>query len=156
MDGLVLATKEQIRQIHAAMPADIRSDADAKANLIVQFTEDNDKPSTKDLAYHQAEELIYFLNKGERKPYAHYAAFQVTNKQHMRILSQARQLGWEVYNEKYGRNVADLERLGRWIATKTSYKTPMKRLTSKQLSKVIAQLEKIVKYEYAKQANDKD
>ena len=134
------AIKTQIQRIHALLakkhPAILKS-SDLKADFIQGFTED-ERTSTKDLTYSEADEVIYFLAKGEVKTYAHYAAFEMTDKQHMKVLSLAKQCGWVVYSEKYGRNLADLDRLGRWIATKSKYKKPLKRLKSGEVSKLIA------------------
>jgi len=137
-------TKEQIKRIYAMLPARIKGDKEEKEALIVQFTEDEEKRSTKDLTWLQAEELIISLG-GTNKKYLPYAKFDHKNSQHRKMLSLAITLGWAEYNEKYNKMVADLERLGGWIATMSIYKKPLLKHTKKELTQLIAQFEKVVK-----------
>lgn len=55
-------TTKQIRQIHTLLPAHIKGNPEAKEDLIYQFTQDENKLSTKDLTYQQANDLIISLN----------------------------------------------------------------------------------------------
>ncbi len=142
-------TKGQISRIHGLLPKEALHDKQLKQSIIVQFTEDGTKVSTKDLDYVQAESLIYWLINGEHRKYVAYARFEKNNKQHTKMLSIARQLGWVVPHAKY-RIVANLELLGEWVATKSKYKQPMKELSQKQMAGMISQFEKLLKNAYTK------
>lgn len=140
-----MITTEQIRHIHTILPAQIKGDPEAKADLISQFTGQADKTSTRDLSATQAEELIYFLKTGKRPSRAHYAAFDASNKQHMYILSICHQLGWVSYNAAQGRMLPDLEALGSWLHKYGYLHKTLKEYTTAELPALITQVERMMK-----------
>ena len=74
-----------------------------------------------------------------------YAFFDKKNKQHLYVLSLAKQIGWECEHQKTGKMVADLELLGRFISTKTKSKKPLKQQTPIELQSTIYSLEQTLK-----------
>lgn len=138
-------TAQQIRTIHAVLPTIYRQDKELKQNLIAQFTEDDNKTSTKDLSQQQAEELIYFLKTGKAKTYDYYASFDFSNRQHRYLLSLCHQIGWEVFSERAGKLVVDTEALGRWLHKYGYLHKTLKEYSENQLPKLITQFENMVK-----------
>ena len=79
-----------------------------------------------------------------------WGAFDAKNQQHKYILSLCQQLGWTRPHTKYG-SVADLGRLGRWLASeKSPVRKPLTRMEPKDLSKIISALESMIQKEYKK------
>jgi len=140
-----MITVEQIRTIHTILPPQIKADSEAKADLISQFTGQEDKTSTRDLTYTQAEELITFLKTGKRPTRAHYAAFDQGNRQHKYILSICYQLGWVSYSDTLRRMLPDLEALGAWLHKYGYLHKALKQYTAAELPRLITQLEGVVK-----------
>lgn len=138
-------TTEQIKKIHAILPAKIKASTEAKAELVSKFTEDETKTSTKDLSKWQAEELIHFLKTGKVKDYAYYANFDVKNKQHKYILSLCHQINWVVFSVNYQRLVPDLKRLGAWLHKYGYLHKPLMEYCAHDLPKLVTQFERLVK-----------
>jgi hypothetical protein len=148
----------QIKAIHALLPAAIKSDPEAKAELIAQFTGNQAKVSTKDLSFHQANELIKSLKgkpvfigtaiKGNGTSFFH---FDFGNKQHRTILSLAHQYGWEKTGEF--KHMIDMTRLGEWLMTKAPVKKALGKQTPMELSKTITALENMVAWKLKKNAD---
>ena len=151
----------QIKAIHALLPGTIKSDPAAKAELIYQFTGDATKTSTKDLSFHQANELIKSLKgkpvykgtapKGKETSFFH---FDIKNKQHRTILSLAHQYGWE--KMQAGKHIADMTRVAEWLMSKRSpVQKSLGTQTPKELSKTITALENMVAKKFKKDAETK-
>lgn len=136
-------TKHQIKYIHQILPDHIKADKEEKAAFIAQFTGSVEKASTKDLSYYQANDLISAL-KGEKVIYNRYAFFDKKNKQHLYILSLCQQIGWVLYSEKQKRPIADLNKLGKWLADRGYLHKPLKEYNAKELPKLVYQLEQIL------------
>ena len=130
----------QIKHIHTILPQMYKQDRELKQLLVVQFTEDDSKTSTKDLTSLQADELIYFLKTGNAITYTKYAFFDKDSQQHNYILSLCHQLGW-VQKDNPAR--ACLETLGKWIKHYGYMHKPLKEYTAKELPKLVTQLERI-------------
>ena len=131
-------TPEQIKMIHTLLRDEIKQDKDLKASLIVQFTEDENKTSTKDLTFVQANDLIYFLQTGKVPTNEAWATFDAKVRQHRYILSLCHQLDWvQKENPKY----VDLNHLGAWLKKYGYLHKPLKAYKYLQLPKLIRQLE---------------
>lgn len=98
--------------------------------------------STKELSEEALDELIQWLN-GNGKDYR-FALFDNRNQQHRYLLSLCQQFGWVVYDERRGRMLADLNRLGSWIRNRGHVKKPLKDQTTKEVSKTIYQFEQML------------
>lgn len=137
-------TTEQIKRIHMLLPSYLKKHYDEKAKVVSQFTEDEDKTSTKDLTYAQANEMIHWLQFGNKMATDHFAAFDKKNKQHMYILSICHQIGWVQYSPTKRTNFVHLPSLGSWLHKYGYLHKPLKDYTNKELPKLISQLEAIV------------
>ncbi len=137
-----MITDQQIRIVHTLLPPQIKVDKEAKAELIAQFTEDNNKTSTKDLTWLQANQLIMSLGGTPITANRAYMCFDAKNSKHRAILSLCHQYGWEVYQK--GRYIADMHRLAEWLQHKSPVQKPLVEMTSKELSKVIVAMENMV------------
>jgi len=149
---------QQIQIIHTLLPLEIKSDPEAKAALISQFTGNIHKISTKDLTFYQANELIKSLNgkplyntSPAPAPHSSFFHFDGQNKQHRTILSLAHQYGWGKEHES--KHVVDMTRLGEWLMTKAPVKKAMGKQTSMELSKTITALENMVAWKLKKNAD---
>lgn len=138
-------TTDQIKKIHAILPAIYKENKELKESLVYQFTETEGKTSTKDLSIYQAEELIHFLQTGKVKDYSYFAKFDLSNKQHMYIFSLCHQIGWESFSEKYNKLVVDMAALGSWLFKYGYLHKPMIEYTSAQLPKLVTQFENLVR-----------
>jgi hypothetical protein len=143
------ATKQQIRIIHAIIPQVYIKDKEQKQELVYQFTHDYGRTSTKDLTFNEANLLIQRFG-GKPVSYDHWGIFDAKNNQHRKILSLLQEIGWTVYNEVRGQNVADIYRLSEWLkSSKSPINKPLKKLTSTELqNKIIPALEGIAKSTY--------
>lgn len=139
-------TTKQIKQIHTLLPAHIKGNPEAKEDLIYQFTQNENKLSTKDLTYQQANDLIVSLNgKIASTPISQYGRFDRNNKQHLYLLSLCRQMGWVVFNKKQNKLFADIDRLGEWLKTTGYLKKPLMSYDSSELPKLVKQFEQVLK-----------
>lgn len=135
-------TTTQIQKIHALLPARLKADAVAKANLVVSFTKDATKTSTKQLTFVQANQLI--ISFGGTPENSNWAFFDAENDQHRHILSLCMQVGWSVWIASKGGYFADLSKLSNFLKGDTSpVKKPLKSMNTQELSKVIYALTKI-------------
>lgn len=136
-----------------------------KAQLSKQYSNGRTN-STSELSYDECQALITFLDrilKGENYPSLpvqrgnsspsrpmseaeKYALFDKNNTQHMYLLSMCRQIGWTRYNAKLGKQVADLNALGAWLAKYGYFKKPLKKYNAKELPTLITQFEGVVKH----------
>lgn len=102
--------------------------------------------STKELTDRQAFHLIQFLKEGKTIDNAFFARFDAKNAQHRTLLARCHELGW-VQSE--APNIVDLNRLGAFLISK---KSPVKKalldMSSKEVSRVIFILEKMIKQKY--------
>ncbi len=102
--------------------------------------------STKDLTEKQAFQLIRYLKEGKAIDNAFFARFDAQNPQHKALLARCHELGW-VQSENP--NFVDLNRLGAFLISK---KSPVKKalldMSSKEVSRIIYVLEKIIKEKY--------
>lgn len=80
---------------------------------------------------------------------SHWGRFDISKRQHRYILSLCQQLGWVVYHERLGRNVADLARLGRWLQHYSKAKKPLMDQSSRELQSTISQLESMLTKHFA-------
>ncbi len=139
-------TSGQIKRIHGLL---------AKAKLMNYkkgiLAREYRVTSTKDLSRDQAQDMIDWLDskiKYENLKPHQWAMFDYKNRQHMKLLSLAIEYGWFVYSEKYGRNVADIERLGGWIMHRAKVRKPLLKQTENELHTTIYQLEQVVRKHY--------
>ncbi|MCB9245955.1 MAG: hypothetical protein H6606_05945 [Flavobacteriales bacterium] len=137
-------TTEQIKVIHGRMPDHVKHDRELKQMMVSQFTGNPEMSSTRDLTYSQANELIKHLG-GRPIDMRTWAIFDPGNQQHKYILSLCYQLGWIEYNEKSGRNVPDLNRLGAWLKKYGYLHKRLKAYTAVELPKLVTQFEMLLK-----------
>lgn len=138
------ATPQQLKILHAILPPNLRADADLKKEFIASFSEEGHE-SSKDLTTYEADEVIYFLKNGKNLKFGTYAIFDGNNHQHRYILSLAQQLGWQTFNKKLNKNVADLESLGSWLRKYGYLHKPLKQYNPSELPKLVTQLENVLK-----------
>ena len=142
------ATKKQKQLIHLNTP-----NGDIKEEFVQWATQDNDKISTNDLSFEQANLILGKIGIRPLRPAKedtplYWGFFDKKNTQHMQILSLVHQLQWTNAHPKYGR-VADLERLGQWLQSNRSpVKKPLKKMTPAECSKIITALNGIIKSVY--------
>lgn len=102
--------------------------------------------SFKELTEDEAFKVLDWL----RYNYSKEAYFDCNNTQHLSLLAKCHELGWvHTDNPK----IPDLQRLGRWLLSKKCpVQKPLKEMTTKEVSKVIGALEKIIekRYQYEK------
>ena len=100
--------------------------------------------SFKELTEDEAFKVLDWL----RYNYSKEAYFDCNNTQHLSLLAKCHELGWvHADNPK----IPDLQRLGRWlISKKCPVQKPLKEMTTKEVSKVIGALEKIIEKRYEK------
>lgn len=133
------ATKEQKKLIHINAPT-----RDTKEEFVQWATNSNEKISTNDLSFDQANRI---LEKLGIKPFKadSWSAFDKKNPKHTLVLSLLRQAGWTTPHPKYG-EVADLNRLDLFLKSdKSPVKMPLKKMTDIEVEKVIKALKGIVK-----------
>lgn len=123
------ATKHQKQIIHIVVPKPI------KEEMVQWATDDNDKISTSDLTFDQANEILKKFGKEPHK-LAFWATFDKNNAQHRYILSLCVQYGWWEKKLKYGR-VANLDKLNEWLHDKSPVKKALKNMAPDELTTVI-------------------
>jgi len=115
---------------------------DVKCELVQWVKDDNNQTSLNSLTFDEANKILVHQgdkpHKGEKWGY-----FDPYNIKHKAILSCLHQAQW-VTNYK-GREVADLDRLSKWLQTRAPVKKPLKQQTPTELSKTIKALEGVVK-----------
>jgi hypothetical protein len=129
------------------LPAHVRLDKEAKADLVIQYTGSSLAHSTKDLSFEQANQMIADLDGKPltTKSAMHYAQFDRYNRQHHVMLSVCYQLGWVTYNAKNNRNVPDLLKLSDWMQKYGFLKKPLMKYNVDELPKLITQFKKLLK-----------
>lgn len=130
---------DQIKRIHGLLPAHAKKDPEAKEEIIVEFTEDVNKTSVKDLTFSQANFLIMQLGGTPVQINRRYLQFDKSSPKHMNILSLCHQYGWTV--KKGERFIADMSKLGAWLQTKKApVKKPIIDMKPEELNKTITAL----------------
>ena len=145
---MIPASKKQ-KQVIAILT---KGDKDLKRSLVQNVTNDESKISTNDLTHTEANEIIYHLG-GKPLVYDQWALFDKHNKQHRTILSLCMQYGWSKPSTNgKSSEVADLYQLSEWLkyGDKCPVHKPLKKMDTKELSKVILALEAMVKWKYNK------
>lgn len=137
-------TIPQIQKLHALLPSVIKNDPNQKQLLVSKYTGNPSLKSTKDLSFDQANEIITQYG-GKPFVYDNWAWFDSKNQQHRYILSLLNQLGWCNYETKLKRHTADLYRFSEWLkSNKSPVQMPLKKMTSKETSKIISALESML------------
>lgn len=98
--------------------------------------------SIKELKEAEAFEIMEYL----KYDFSRYALFDNDNPQHRSLLAKCHELGWvQAQNPK----IVNLQQLGKWLLSKRCpvQKTLLK-MTTKEVSKVIGALEKIMEKKY--------
>lgn len=110
--------------------------------------------STKDLSDFELDGLIAWLEGetkwGSLKDYQ-WALFDKNNQQHKYLLHLCQEFGWTVFDERRGRTVADLNRLGKWMRNRSKVRKPLKQQNTKDLHVTIYQFEQMVKKHFTKE-----
>ncbi len=106
--------------------------------------------SSKQCTYIELLKAYYKLRFGNCT-WAHYALFNKENKQHMRLISECMAAGWTKWHNN--KQVADLERLGRWIGDGyCPVNKPLMNMTSLDLCrKVIPAMQEVGRHQRKKQ-----
>jgi hypothetical protein len=121
-----------------------------KEDIVFSFTAGR----TSHLSAMDDEELLSLLEKlgghVTNTDNLNWGRFDYKNKQHMYLLSMCQQLGWVIHNQKLGRNVADLTRLGRWIKNFGSVKKPLIDQDPRELQQTVYQMEQMVTKHFKK------
>ena len=136
------ATKEQKQLIHINAPS-----RDIKEEFVQWATNDNNKISTNDLTFDQANRI---LEKLGIKPFKseNWAVFDKSNPKHRLIMSLMYQAGWTKAHPRHG-EVADMDRLDVFLKSdKSPVKKPLKKMSDEETEKVIKALKGIVKYRW--------
>ena len=100
--------------------------------------------SSKELTEDEAFKVLDWLKYN----YSKEAYFDSHNTQHLSLLAKCHELGW-VWEDNP--KIPDLGRLGKWLLSKKCpVQKPLKEMTTKEVSKVIGALEKIIEKRYEK------
>ena len=100
--------------------------------------------SSKELTEDEAFEVLDWLKYN----YSKEAQFDSHNTQHLSLLAKCHELGWV---QEDNPRIPDLQRLSRWLLSKKCpVQKPLKEMTTKEVSKVIGALEKIIEKRYEK------
>ena len=100
--------------------------------------------SSKELTEDEAFEVLDWLKYN----YSKEAQFDSHNTQHLSLLAKCHELGWVREDNP---KIPDLGRLGRFLLSKRCpVQKPLKEMTTKEVSKVIGALEKIIEKRYEK------
>lgn len=139
-------TYPQIQRIHGLLPADIKKDADAKASLVFQFTQDTERCSVGAMTFVEANQLIIRLGGTHFKTANNDAVwykFDFKDAQHRKVLSLCHEYGWTTQYK--GRTVADMKALATWLKSERSpIKKPIMKMEVIELRKIIKALENMV------------
>ena len=100
--------------------------------------------SSKELTEDEAFEILDWLKYN----YAKEAQFDSHNTQHLSLLAKCHELGWVQPNNP---RIPNLQQLGKWLLSKRCpVQKPLMEMTTKEVSKVIGALEKIIEKRYEK------
>lgn len=100
--------------------------------------------TSKELKEIEAFEVLDYLKYN----YSKEAYFDSHNMQHLSLLAKCHELGWV---QEDNPRIPDLQRLGKFLLSKRCpVQKPLMEMTTKEVSKVIASLEKIIEKRYEK------
>lgn len=137
------ATKEQKRLIAINTPT-----KEIKEEWVQWATCDVNKTSTNDLTFEQANLILKQLGL---KPHVSidWAAFDMKNSKHRRIISMMYQAGWTIINQE-GKEIPDLSRLNDWLhSAKCPINKPLKQMDdNEEMPRLIQAFSGIVKARY--------
>lgn len=137
------ATARQKQIIHLETPT-----RDIKEEWVQWATNDNDKISTNDLTFEQANLILEQLGKAKHSKNnkdspEYWAYFDKDNHSHKYILSLMYQLDWTI--KKNGKVVPDMKRLGEWLqSNKCPRSLPLKKQSGCDLRTNIYALEQML------------
>jgi len=141
------ATKEQKQAVYRLSGYQ----KDTKEEWVQWATGDNEKISTNDLSFEQANKIITeaggtpYSKKGKAE---NWAFFDKDNGQHKYILSLCRQLNWTTPHERFGK-VVDLNRLSEWLkSSRSPVKKKLQKMDTVETSRIVAALEKMITKNY--------
>ncbi len=98
--------------------------------------------SSKDLTEEEAFEVLDWLKYN----YSKEAYFDSHNMQHLSLLAKCHELGWVREDNP---RIPDLQRLGKFMLSKRCpVQKPLMEMTTKEVSKVISALERIIEKRY--------
>ena len=139
-----MITKEQIKILQTLLGKQYR-DREERLAFVSAFVGE-EVASIKNLTPQQAFGLIRYLKDGQVAPASYYARFDAQNPQHRTLLARCHELGWvQEDNLKY----VDLNRLGSFlISSRSPVKKALADMTSKEVSKIIFILEKMIQQRY--------
>lgn len=129
-----MSTPYQKRQIWKLC----KHDETKKSEMVQEITNDKETTAVSALTFDQANLLIQQLG-GKAQGYIVFGYFDFDNQKHRYIVSLCHQLGWTTI--KGSRSIADLERLGHFVAKRTKAKKPLQKQEPKELSDTITSLE---------------
>nr|DAX58643.1 MAG TPA: Protein of unknown function (DUF1018) [Caudoviricetes sp.] len=100
--------------------------------------------TSKELKEIEAFEILDYLDYN----YSFAAHFESHNTQHLSLLAKCHELGWVQPNNP---RIPNLQQLGKWLLSKRCpVQKPLMEMTTKELSKVIGALEKMIEKRYEK------
>ena len=137
----------QIQQIQTICAARF-ADRDERLDYISAFFK-REITSSKELTFFEADDLIYFLNTGQ-KSNANWAFFYKDKfvAERQKLFSLLHQAQWTQPHKKYG-TVADLERLSNFLKSpKSPVNKPLKQFTKTDWNKINAAFTGIIKSKY--------
>jgi len=122
---------------------------DSREHVVFNFTHGR-TTSTRELEPWEMAELIEKLGGPKIKDSDDYkwGMFDECNRQHRYILSLCYQYNWTTWSRKLGKQIADIERLGRWLKHYSAVKKPLAMQTGKELQRTVFQLEQMVVKQY--------
>lgn len=129
-------TTNQIIAIHSLLPVDVKTDKELKAALMVQYTGSESKASTKDLTYHQAQELIRSLKSKSMD-----TKEMSSDKMRKKIISMAHDMGWQYVHPTYGKLCADMKAINQWCIKYGYLHKPLDKYAYEELPTLVSQFE---------------
>ncbi len=130
-------SKQQNNKIWAILPNHYKIDANLRADLVRQFTNDYHKSSMADLSFDEGNMLLKSLGHSAIS-YDNWAFYDKDNAQHRKVLSTLYTLGWTK------NTLPDLVRLSEWLKSeKSPVPKPLNDMNPKQVSRIIYVLEKM-------------
>ena len=116
--------------------------AELKADLVFQITQDKKRVSTTDLTVSQAQQIINKLT-------THWGKFDFSRKDHRKILSLIQQAGHTKFSPKHDKDVADIDWFSNFLkSVRAPVKKPLLEMAGSEVNKTIIALEGIVKSRY--------
>jgi len=113
-----------------------------KSELVQWVKKDDAKTSLNELTFEEANLIL--MKQGDKIHAAEkWANFNKNNAKHLLILSLLYQAQW-VCNYQ-GKEVPDLDRLSKWLQTKSPVKKPLNKMNENEIEKVIYAVTNIVK-----------